>query len=210
MKRKIQKLAFRLFKYCINADDIDAFLKNNYIEKNSKNVLLGQHSRLYPESRIFNFQNDANKIKIGENTHIRGELLVFANGGQINIGNNSYIGRESVLWSQSLIDIGNDVLISHNCNIIDTNSHEMNYEERAASYRSLIKFGHPKTATNVLSKPIIIKDYAWISFNVSILKGVEIGKGAIIAAGSMVTKDVPDFTLVAGNPARFIKNVKYI
>ena len=53
-------------------------------------------------------------------------------------------------------------------------------------------------------------DYAWISFGVTILKGVTIGKGAIVAAGSLVTKDVDDWTVVAGNPAKFKKNIKQI
>jgi acetyltransferase-like isoleucine patch superfamily enzyme len=66
--------------------------------------------------------------------------------------------------------------------------------------------GHSKVKPNVETKPIIIEDYAWISFNVSILKGVRIGQGAIIGAGSVVTNDVEAFTLVAGNPAKFIKN----
>jgi len=68
--------------------------------------------------------------------------------------------------------------------------------------------GKYKDWSNVISKEIIIKDKAWIGFNVIILKGVTIGEGAIVASGSVVTKDVPDFTLVGGNPARIIKSVE--
>lgn len=56
-----------------------------------------------------------------------------------------------------------------------------------------------------ITSPIIIKDHAWISFNAIILKGVTIGKSAIVTAGAVVTKDVPDFTVVAGNPAKIVK-----
>jgi acetyltransferase-like isoleucine patch superfamily enzyme len=72
----------------------------------------------------------------------------------------------------------------------------------------MTSIGHPKEITNVDSAPIIIEDHVWISFNSIILKGVTIGKGAIIAAGSVVTKDVAPFTLVAGNPAKLIKHLQ--
>ena len=70
-----------------------------------------------------------------------------------------------------------------------------------------MKYGHPKEKGNVVTAPIIIEDYAWISYNVSILKGVKIGKGSIVAAGSVVTKDTPPFSIVAGNPAKVIKQL---
>ena len=54
---------------------------------------------------------------------------------------------------------------------------------------------------------VVIEDDAWIGFKSSVLKGVTIGRGAIIAAGSVVTKDVPPFTLVAGNPAKVIREL---
>ena len=59
----------------------------------------------------------------------------------------------------------------------------------------------------VKSKKIHIKKNSWICARSIILKGVTIGKGSIVAAGSVVTKDVPDFTLVSGNPAKIIKNL---
>jgi acetyltransferase-like isoleucine patch superfamily enzyme len=60
----------------------------------------------------------------------------------------------------------------------------------------------------VQSEKIIINDKVWIGFDVLILKGVVIGEGAIIAAKSVVTKDVPAWTLFAGNPAKYIKDLK--
>ena len=60
----------------------------------------------------------------------------------------------------------------------------------------------------VVSKPIKICSHAWIGMNVIILKGVTIGEGAIVAAGSVVTKDVAPWTIVAGNPALFVRNIK--
>ena len=59
----------------------------------------------------------------------------------------------------------------------------------------------------VIKRPISIKNKAWIGFNSIILKGVTIGEGAIVGAGSVVTKDVPPYTIVAGNPARIIREI---
>lgn len=171
-------------------------------------VTIGNASKFYEEAKVFNLGQDKALIVIGDDTHIRGELLTFANGGKIKIGSNCYIGEGSRIWSADEIVIGDNVLISHNCNIIDTNSHEMDYLERAEGYRNIIKKGHTKEKNNVLHNSILIDDYAWISYNVSILKGVKIGKGAIIGAGSVVTKDVPEFTIATGNPAIHIRKMK--
>lgn len=162
----------------------------------------------YATSRVHNNQLDPSKIKIGDNCHIRGELLVLAYGGEINIGTNVFIGEGSRVWSGDNIRIGDNILISHNVNIIDTNSHESDHILRAKGFVELLKNGHPKEKGVIETKPIVIEDYAWINFNAVILKGVTIGKGAIVAAGAVVTKDVEPFTLVAGNPAKFVKKIK--
>ncbi len=173
-----------------------------------KNLILGRHTQIYAESEIYNLQNDINKIVLGNNTHIRGELLIFKYGGKIEIGDNTFVGTGSRIWSGESVKIGSNVLISHNVNIIDSNSHEMDHLERAEGFISIIKNGYPSEKKSILTSPIIIDDYTWISFNVCILKGVHIGKGAIIAAGSVVTKDVPEFCMAAGNPAVVVKQLK--
>ncbi len=160
------------------------------------------------ESKVFNIAKDVKSISVGSNTIIKGELLVFPYGGRMKIGNNCYIGQDVRIWSGDNIEIGNDVLISHQVNIIDSNSHEINHLERSQSYKNLLINGHPKSKGSILTKPIIIGDHVWISCSVNILKGVTIGKGAIIAAGSLVTEDVKEFTMVGGNPAKLIKNLK--
>lgn len=165
------------------------------------------YSKIYPEADIFNFQDPA-KIRIGPYTNIRGELCVYPYGEGIEIGEGCYVGKNSVIRAANSIRIGNHVLIAHNVTIIDTDSHEIDSRERALSYIKMLSEGHPKEPGNVLNAPIIIKDYAWISFNVSILKGVTIGEGAIIGAGSVVTHDVPDYCLACGNPAKVIKCLK--
>lgn len=191
----------------MNIGNIEIKINELKINRHLSQVVIGEKSKFYEQAEVVNLQQAKTNIKIGTNTHIRGTLLLFAHNGNINIGDNCYIGFGTQIWSANEISIGNDVLISHNCNIIDTNSHEENYLERKESYIKMLIKGHPTENVNVKSAPIIIKDHVWISYDVCILKGVTIGKGAIIGAGSVVLKNVEPFTMVAGNPAVFIKNI---
>lgn len=127
---------------------------------------------------------------------MRGRLLTYGHGGQIKIGDWCYVGINSEIWSMNSITIGNRVLIAHNVNIHDGTAHSLNADERHAHYQHILAQGHPKTPPpGVFSAPIVIEDDVWISFGVTILKGVRIGRGSVIAAGAVVTEDVPPGTL---------------
>ncbi len=71
----------------------------------------------------------------------------------------------------------------------------------------MVLAGHWDNKGSIITSPVRINDDAWISFGVTILKGVSIGKGAIVGANTVVTKDVPDWTIVAGNPAKFVREI---
>lgn len=105
---------------------------------------------------------------------------------RIEIGRNSIIGPDTVLLSQGTISIGENVNISGFSFIIsqEHNAHSPGLETTLAR--------------------VLIEDYVWLATNVTILPGVRVGRGALVAAGAVVTKDVPDFAIVAGNPARQI------
>lgn len=165
-------------------------------------------AQFFPEAKVFNFQNDKPAIRLGDKTCIRGELLVFPYGGKITLGRECYLGEGSRIWSDNSVEIGDHVLIAHHVTISDTNAHELDHQERAEGFRQLLAKGHPKQRPNVESAAVKIGSNAWINFGVSILKGVTIGEGAIVAAGSVVTKDVPPFTVVAGNPAKVIRELE--
>lgn len=118
---------------------------------------------------------------------------------KIVIGNNVVIRPTSMLFASPLADhtqitIGNDVLIGSGVHMYVSN-HEYQSIEIPIAHQ-----GHS------VVRPLIIEDDVWIGANVIILPGVTIGKGAIIGAGSVITKSVPAYTVYAGNPARLIKS----
>lgn len=172
------------------------------IKKESCTVGVDVH--LYPTCRIENNQANKNTIAIGSHCHILGQLTVFAHGGKIHIGESCFVGEHSRIWSAESIRIGDRVLISHGVNIHDNNSHSLSALNRHLHFKQILNFGHPKTLEDVPSAPIVIEDDVWIGFNCTILKGVTIGEGAIVGAATVITKDVPSYTVVAGNPARVI------
>ncbi|MDD2921511.1 MAG: acyltransferase [Anaerolineales bacterium] len=150
-------------------------------------------ARVYSSGGIDNITGHSSNAKIGDHTHIRGRVIVFPTG-KFQIGEWSYIGHRSEVWSQSLVQIGNRVLISHDVDIHDGTAHSMDAQERHEHFKYILSRGHPATwddLPGIAAKPIIIEDDVWISFGVTILQGVTIGKGSVIAAGSLVTKDVP-------------------
>lgn len=202
-----KKFLLGLFNNLLQKSDIEEFLSSKRISSCLLNVNISHNSRFYPEASVVNLSFKKERIRIGTNTHIRGELVVFASGGNIIIGNDCFIGIGSKVWSQEEIKIGNHVLISHNVNIHDTNSHPVDYEQRRIDYNNIINSGFPKINNNIKTKPIIIEDDVWIGFNSIILKGVTIGKASIVSAGSVVTENVPENVVVAGNPAKIIKQL---
>jgi acetyltransferase-like isoleucine patch superfamily enzyme len=158
------------------------------------NCTIGAGGRLLPEAGVENLRGRKSDITVGANTYVRGRLLTYAHGGNINIGEWSYVGVRTEIWSMKSITIGNRVLISHDVNIHDGTGHSTDAVERHTHFRNMINHGHPTDAEElpgVLSAPIVIEDDAWISFGVTILRGVRIGARSVIAAGSIVTADVP-------------------
>ena len=142
-------------------------------------------------------------IQLGANTIVSGELLVFAHGGQIEIGDWCYVGEGSRIWSGARISIGNRVMISHNVNIFDNLTHPLSPIDRHEHFKAIYSHGHPRNIS-LGDRPISIEDDAWIAAGAIILRGITIGRGAIVGAGAVVTRSVEPMSTVAGNPARVI------
>lgn len=128
--------------------------------------------------------------KLGQHSHFR-DHNIFYDGRNVEIGNNFSSGCYNY-FSGGKITIGNNVRMA-NFIILETTGHFINDTTRTIREQGIYK------------NPITIEDDVWIGDRVTIL-GKKIGKGSVIAAGAVVTKDVPPFCVVAGVPAKIIKN----
>lgn len=126
-------------------------------------------------------------------------------GGMVTIGDRCFIGA-SHLVCHTGIEIGNDVIISWGVTIVDHNSHALTWEGRKNDV-ALWKNGQ-KDWSDVKIAPVRIDDKVWIGFGASVLKGVHVGEGAVIGAQAVVTRDVPAYAVVAGNPARVVRQME--
>ena len=164
-------------------------------------------TQIAASARIVNISGRSEAIRIGAHTVVKGELLVFAHGGEIRIGQWCYVGEGTRLWSGRSISVGDRVMISHGVNVFDNLTHPLGPAERHAHFRHILEKGHPRNI-ELGDAPVRIEDDAWIAAGSIILRGTTIGRGAIVGAGSVVTRDVPPMTVVAGNPARVIRRLE--
>jgi maltose O-acetyltransferase len=171
-----------------------------------KRTVSGTDTRFYSGASIINLAGDPGKIRIGEHCQIQGLMMVYAYGGSITMGNHCSLSVNSRIISTTRITIGNRVLIAHNVNIIDNNSHPLDADLRHQDFLESYTIGMQPHDLN--AKPIVIEDDVWIGYNVSVKKGVTIGEGAIIGSDSVVTHDVPAWTINIGNPLRCIKQLE--
>lgn len=144
------------------------------------------------------------ELRIGAGSIVEGRLVFEREGARISVGAHTFIGGSLVACAER-VEIGDDVLWAWGGTIVDHDSHSLRWRERAGDVRDWYR--GTKDWTHVARRPVRIGDRAWIGFNVSILKGVTIGEGAVVAACSVVTRDVPPYTLVAGNPARPLRTL---
>ena len=155
----------------------------------------------YPQAKIYNSAG-REAIRIGRNSLCMGEILIVGKSGQVIIGDWCSLSPDTKIWSMERIEIGNRVILSHGVQIFDNNSHSMSASDRHGRFRELRSHGRHLQSEQVSHKAVRIEDDAWIGFNSAILKGVTIGRGAIIGACSVITQDVPPFAVVVGSPAR--------
>jgi acetyltransferase-like isoleucine patch superfamily enzyme len=143
-------------------------------------------------------------VRVGGGSILQAKVLFDRDGAALTVGDRTFVGTSTIVIA-SRVEIGDDVLVAWGCTIVDHDSHARKFADRkddvAAWLDGKKDWGH------VEIKPVTIGDKAWIGLNAIILKGVMIGEGSIVAAGSVVTHDVPPYAVVAGNPARVIREL---
>jgi acetyltransferase-like isoleucine patch superfamily enzyme len=116
----------------------------------------------------------------------------YTTGGEnIRVGRNVFINQNCTMYDVGGIDIADDVMIGPNVSVI-TSGHPIEPSQRRAG---------------VTAAPVVIERNVWIAAGVTIIGGVTVGENSVVAAGSVVTRDVPSNTLVGGNPARVIRSI---
>ena len=135
------------------------------------------------------------KSNCGENVYIDSSVEIYGSEN-MKIGNDVHIQFGCKFFADALggIKIGDGCILAHEVQIM-TRNHNYDSEDL-----KMIPYDQ-----RYIEKPVSIGEYCWIGARVTILPGVSIGKGAVIAAGGVVTKDVPDYAVCGGNPARVLK-----
>lgn len=205
MNKVIKKIFCKVMCRLINIENaIKIFVKKINLEIDS-NIIIDKTARIFPETMINSL--NLGEIIIGKRSCIRGSLEIQRKNGKIQVGDNVYIGDGTRIWAADCIEIGNNVLIAHNCNIFDNDTHPIDYTERREDADCIIWKGERRDFVSLKAQKIEIKDDVWIGANCSVMKGVSIGKRTIVAANSVVTKSFPDDVVVAGNPAKIVKKI---
>lgn len=159
-------------------------LLNPFIFKHGKGVCIRKHA-------IINV-SPINNFFIGDLSSIEEYSVIDNNVGDVIIGKNTLVGLRNTVIGP--IQIGNDVIIAQNVVLSGLNH---NYDDTNT----------PIVNQKVITKEIIVENDVWIGANSIITAGVHIGNHSVVAGGSIVTKDVPPYTIVAGNPAKVIKTI---
>jgi len=214
-KTVIKERPFFICKYGVEAIYYTInFIRWNFMPPSNVKIGNNLHTLTF---NCFNAEKPGASIEIGDDFLAYYNVKLYAWGtGSIKIGKHCTFVSGTRIDSRASISIGDYVLCG--ARIQDFEAHPTDPEKRAAH----IEYSHsrlfPSFSKNKMSnsnyshyfdaKPIIIEDKAWIAINTIILRGVTIGYGSIVAAGSVVTKDVPPYSIVAGNPAKIVKNLK--
>lgn len=141
---------------------------------------------------FINFKVRHRFVEYGSDVHVQWNVEIFSPNSHVRIGNHVGINSGTVIISD--VEIGNHVLIAARCGLINRGEHIYN-KPGITMYNG----------GRCRSELIVIGDDVWIGYGSTVLGGVTIGEGAIVAAGSLVLDDVPEYAVVAGNPAKLIK-----
>lgn len=179
----------------------------SYIETGNSHFL--ENFRL----RIIKPGSTKTYLQVGNDCMLDCKILFESGEGKVVIGHNNYLGNSNIICKTEIV-FEDNIFVAWGSYFYDHNSHSVDYKEREKDiiqqlqdFRSGKLFIENKNWNVVDAAPIRVCSNAWIGMNCIILKGVTIGEGAIVGAGSVVTKDVPAWSVVGGNPAKVIKEI---
>ena len=170
--------------------DEEATSACNYYAQEAQKITFELNSRYHDMDEIRNLFSKLIGRKVSDDFRVFPPFTTDF-GKNIHLGRNVFINSGCRFQDQGGIYIGDNALIGHNV-VLATLNHEEN----------------PKKRGNLIPSPVRIGNDVWIGSNATVLSGVTVGDGAIIAAGAVVTKDVGENTVVAGVPARYVRDVK--
>lgn len=177
----------------------------------SDTELIRQRTKAHKLSKDYNAAYDSEEEKrtgilkelvpnMGANTYLQGPIQ-FDYGVYTSFGKNCYANFNLVVLDSCPVNIGNNVFFGPNCTI-STPIHPLLPRERELKFK---ENGSPYNLE--YAKPVTIEDDCWLASNVTVCGGITIGKGSVISAGSVVTKDIPSGVFAAGNPCRVIRQI---
>lgn len=140
-------------------------------------------------------------LKLGRNITLQSSSLATETQGYIEIGDYSYVSGAAIIACEKVM-IGKYVFIAGGVTIVDSDFHPLDPGERLEDTVIISMVGKKKERPSFVIAPVVIEDDVWIGYNATILKGVTIGRGAIIQPGAVVLRDVPAGAVVSGNPAQ--------
>ena len=171
-----------------------------------QNAVVGSDCQVGPHAWCFNPGAKQN-VSLGDYVVCRGILRSESfQPGTIRIADYVYIGDDCIISCASEIEIGRLTLLAHGVQIFDNDSHPAASDAREQDYLTVLgRRQGPRPP--IASAPVWIGERAWLGCGAMVMKGVRIGDGSIVAAGSVVTTDVSPYTVVAGNPAKVVKEL---
>ncbi len=153
---------------------------------------LGVNIQIYANLKKISIPRQWEDIQIGRDATLDDGVVLLCSGpskqGKISIGERCYINRHTMIDAHEQIEIGPDCMIGPFCYITD-GDHARNGDKRLADQ-------------GMVAAPVVLEDNVWVGAHATILKGVRIGRHAVIGAGAVVTKDVAAFSTVVGVPAK--------
>ena len=170
-------------------------------ERAMQHTKLGQ--RCHFDSPRIGWTRGASLI-LGDDVLFEGEIGFLRENARVEIGSRSFFA--SLITCAERVHIGNDVLIARGGYISDHGAHALDFRARANDVVESMQ--GKKDWSEVPISPVTIEDKVWIGWGVTILHGVTIGEGAVVGANTVVTNDVAPYTVVAGNPARVLRELE--